>query len=150
MSGLQVFIPSVISSIKVLPEPDCIPSIARSARCLVFKSPFPSPIRDHQQRRFPRCTHLLLDLQGRERELFIFRQLGPGVGIWRLPQAQHVAPSTGRLSCRPTAFLSMVQCIMYIGLPWPSNHFKNLFYRCALVLLLRAVPFSFSSRTKVP
>ena len=45
----------------------------------------------------------------RERERFIFRRLSPVVGIWRLPQVQHVAPSTGRLSCRPEAFLSMVQ-----------------------------------------
>ena len=62
----------------------------------------------------------------RERERdFIFRQLDPGVGIWRLPQVQHVAPSTGRLSYRPAAFLSMVQSIVYIGLSWLSNRFVN-------------------------
>ena len=47
------------------------------------------------------------DMRERERERFIFRQLGPGVGIWRLPQVQHVAPSTGRLSYRPAVFLSI-------------------------------------------
>ena len=61
------------------------------------------------------------DHDERERERFIFRQLGPGVGIWRLPQVQHVAPSTGRLPYRPAAFLSMVQSILYIGLFWPSK-----------------------------
>ena len=33
-----------------------------------------------------------------ERERFIFRRLSPVVGIWRLPQVQHVDPYTGRLS----------------------------------------------------
>ena len=33
----------------------------------------------------------------------------PVVGIWRLPRVQHIAPSTGHLSYRPEAFLSMVQ-----------------------------------------
>lgn len=50
------------------------------------------------------------------RERDFFRRLGPVIGIWRLPQVQHAAPSTGRLSCRPEAFLSLVQYILYIGL----------------------------------
>ena len=50
----------------------------------------------------------------REKDLFIFRQLSQVVGIWPLPRVQHVAPSAGRLSCRPAAFLSMVQYITCI------------------------------------
>ena len=47
----------------------------------------------------------------KERERFIFRQLSLVVGIWRLPQMQHVAPSTERIGameedfvCRSLAF----------------------------------------------
>lgn len=39
-----------------------------------------------------------------EREREILRQLGPSVGIWRPLQAWHVAPFTGRLSCRLGGF----------------------------------------------
>ena len=47
---------------------------------------------------------------------FILHQLSPVVSIWRLPQVQHTAPSTGHLSYRPEAFLSMVHSVVQVCL----------------------------------
>ena len=73
----------------------------------------------------------------RERERFIFRQLSPVVGIWRLPQVQHVAPSTGRLSCRRVAFLSMVSYITYIRLPCIKSLQRIVVQMCPCVSPMR-------------
>lgn len=55
--------------------------------------------------------HNLMDVTSIiERDKFIFRQLGPGGGKWRLPRSQ---------ACGLSIYIwYMVQCIMYIGLPW--------------------------------
>ena len=94
---------------------------------------------DHEVQQYVQCG------SGYWRERFILCQHDPGVGIWRLPQRQHVAPSTRRLSFGLSwpFYLLYIQQLMYMGLSSPRVYvcMNEILFCHSLLLCAIVFPF---------